>query len=168
MRKLMCGLGAGALLGLLVAAAARADEEKVPLDKVPKAVLSTVKARFPGATLKAAGKEKEDGKVVYEVALEHKGQKMDVTLTPEGALMEIEKTIAAKDLPAAVAKALEGKYPGATYQVVEEVIKVKDKVEKLEYYEVLLTTAGKKKFEVQVAPGGKVVKEESKDKEKKD
>ena len=166
MRRFIRGLGASALLGLLMVVAVRADEEKVPLDKVPKAVMKAVKERFPGAKLKAASTEKEDGKVVYEVALEHKGQKMDVTLTPEGAIIEIEKTIAAKDLPEVVAKALEDKYPKAKYQVVEEVIKVKDKVEKLEYYEILLTTAGKKKFEVQVAPDGKIVKEESKDKKK--
>jgi uncharacterized membrane protein YkoI len=165
MRRFIRGLGASALLGLL-AAAAWGQETKVPLDKVPKAVMKTVKDRFPGAELKGAGTEKEEGKVVYEVALVYKGDKYDVTLTPEGAITVMEKTIAAKALPKAVRQALRGKYPKATYERVEEVIQVKDKDEKLAYYEVLLTTADKKKFEVEVAPDGKIMKETSKDKKK--
>jgi uncharacterized membrane protein YkoI len=161
MRRFIRGLGASVLLGLLVVAA---RAEKVPLDKVPKAVMKTVKARFPGAELKGAGTEKEEGKVVYEVSLEYKGHKYDVTLTPEGAINVMEKTITAKELPQVVRKALKGKYPKATYELVEEVIQVKDKEEKLAYYEVLLTTADKKKLEAEVASDGKILKETSKDK----
>jgi uncharacterized membrane protein YkoI len=161
-------LGASALVGFMLAAFAQADEEKVPLDKLPKAVVDAVKARFPGAELVSAEKETEKGKTVYEVVIKAKGQKIEVTTTPEGELVEIEKQIAAKDLPPAVTKALEGKYPKAKYEIIEEVIKVEKKSEKLAYYEVLLTTADKKKFEVSVAPDGKIVKEESKDKESKE
>src|SRR4051812_785860 len=50
-------------------------EEKVPLAKVPKAALDAVKAKFPGAKLTGAEKEKEDGKDVYEIAITHKGRK---------------------------------------------------------------------------------------------
>ena len=59
---------------------------------------------------------------------------------------------------AAVTKTLEDKYPKATYKMIEEVYKVKDKEEKLEYYEVAVVTAEKKKLEVLVAPDGKIVK----------
>src|SRR5207248_1247229 len=44
---------------LVLAAAARTDEEKVPLDKVPKAVLDSAKKRFPKAEVKGASKEGE-------------------------------------------------------------------------------------------------------------
>jgi hypothetical protein len=147
---------------VVLAAVSRAGEENVPLDKVPKAVLVAVKARFPKAKPVSAGKETEDGKTVYEVAIKDGDQPVDVTLTPDGTVVEIEKRIAAADLPRAVAKALEDKYPKAAYKVVEEVIKVKDGKEKLEYYEVLLVTAGKKKLEVAVTPAGELVKEEAK------
>jgi hypothetical protein len=40
-------------------------------------------------------------------------------------------------MPKVVTEALEAKYPQATYKMIEEVIKVKDGEEKLEYYEVL-------------------------------
>jgi uncharacterized membrane protein YkoI len=158
-------LGAAAMALLFVAIGARADEEKVPLDKLPKAVVDAVKARFPGAKLVSAEKEKDDGKTVFEVAIKDKDQSIEVTLTPEGKITEIEKQIEAKSLPEAVAKALEEKYAKATYKMIEEVYKV-DKEEKLEYYEVLLVTAAKKKLEVSVAPDGKIVKEEDKSKEK--
>ena len=145
----------------------RADEEKVPLDKVPKAILDSVKARFADGKLTGAGKEVEDGKPVYEVSLKLNGKNIDVTLTPEGKLLGIEKEIAAKELPKAVAKTLKEKYPKAEYKMVEEVIKVKKGVEKLEYYEVLLVTAAKKNVEVTVSPNGKINNEEDKNKEKK-
>jgi uncharacterized membrane protein YkoI len=156
-------LPAVAALGLLVVSApARADEQKVPLDKVPKAVLNAVKARFPGAELVEAAKETEDGKTVYEVSVKNKGQKIDVTLSSDGAIQLLEKTISAKDLPKAVAAALEAKYPKAKYEIIEEVIKVQGGREHLEYYEALLVTADKKKVEVEVAPDGTIKKTEDK------
>lgn len=167
MRKFVVGLGM-ALSLLVFGTAARADEEKVPLDKVPKAVLAAVKARFPSAKLVSADKETEKGKTTFEVTIKDKDQKIDVAVTPDGKISGIEKEIKAKDLPKVVAATLEKKYPKATHQIIEEVIKVTDGKEKLEYYEVLLVTADKKKLEVSVAPDGKIAKEEDKSKEKEE
>jgi uncharacterized membrane protein YkoI len=150
-------LAAVATMGLFVAAAARADEEKIPLDKLPKAVVKALKDRFPDAELKSAEKEKEDGKTVYDVSLKHKGDNYEVAVTPEGEITGFEKEIPAKNLPKAVSKTLEDKYPKATIKMVEEVYKIKDKTDKLEYYEVALVTADKKKMEVNVAPDGKII-----------
>lgn len=165
MGRAVIWLGGGMALGLLLlVAVARSQEEqqeeKVPLDKVPKPVMEAVKARFKDAKVTGASKETEDGKLVYEVTIKDKNQNIDVTLTPEGEILEIEKEIAAKDLPKVVAKALADKYPKATYKIVEEIFKVEKKQEKLAYYEVLLTTADKKRLEVQVTAEGKIVKEE--------
>ena len=145
----------------------RADEEKVPLDKLPKPVLNAVKARFPRAELKGAGKETEDGKTVFEVALVNQGQKIDVTLTADGKIAEMEKEIDATKLPKAVSGALDGKYPKAMYKRVEEVIKVEGGTEKLAHYEVLLVTADKKTVEVEVGADGKILKTTSKEKKEK-
>jgi uncharacterized membrane protein YkoI len=158
-------MSAAVVVSVLVGMA-RADEEKVPLDKLPKAVSAAVKKRFPAAEVVSASKETEDGKTVFEVAIKDKGQKMDVSLTPEGTITEIEKTIAETDLPKATAAALKDKYPGATYQTVEAIIHVKDGKEALDYYEVLLTTADKKKWEVCVTAAGEIKKTEDKSKEK--
>jgi uncharacterized membrane protein YkoI len=142
--------------------AARADddkEEKVPLDKVPKAVLEAVKAKFKGAELVSAQTEKEDGKTLYEINLKDKGQSVDVTVSPDGKIVSIERTIASKDLPRPVTQALNGKYPRADYKKVEEITEDGKLT-----YEVLLVTAEKKTIEVVLDRDGKIVKEEAKDK----
>jgi len=163
MRRPVTWLGIGIASVLLVfVAGARGDEEKVSLDKVPGPVVEAVKARFANATVTGASKEKEKGRVVYEVTIKDKGQNIDVTVTPQGEILLIEKEIAARDLPRAVARALEGKYPRATYKIVEEIVEVAKKQERLAYYEVLLVTAGKETLEVLVTPEGRIVKEEKK------
>jgi uncharacterized membrane protein YkoI len=159
MQKRFGWLGAITIVGLVLAAtAAGAVEEKFPLDKLPKPVVDALKARFPGAELTGAEKEKDGDKIIYDVELTHKGEHYEVAVTPEGEITTFERQIAAKDLPEAVTKTLEAKYPKATYKMIEEVYKVKGKDEKLEYYEVAVVTADKKKVEVLVAPDGKIVK----------
>jgi uncharacterized membrane protein YkoI len=157
---------AGALV--VLAAAVRADEEKVSLDKLPKEVLAAVKAKFPKGELKGASKETEDGKTLYEVQLVDDGHKIDAEFTADGKIVNVEKEIAAKDLPKAVAEALESKYPKAEHKRVEEVVEYKDGAEQPAVYEVLLTTADGKKFEVVLAADGKIKKEEEKKPKKKD
>ncbi len=151
-------LGAGMGILLFSVAGVYADEEEVALDKVPKPVIEAVKARFKDAVMSGAAKERDNGKLVYEVSLKDKGQTMDVMLTPEGEIFVIEKAITAAALPTAVAQALEDKYPKATYKKLEEVVKVKRKKEKLAYYEVVLTVVETEKRMLKLTPEGKIVK----------
>jgi uncharacterized membrane protein YkoI len=164
--RLVCGwLAMSVVVGVLGGVAAGADEakeEKVPLDKVPKAVLKAVKAKFKGAELVSASTEKDNGKLVYEINLKHRDQKIDVSLTPDGKIVSIEKTIAVKDLPRPVTEAINSKYPKAEYKRAEEVTE-----DGKTSYEVLLVTAGKKKIEVVLDRDGKILKEEKQDKEEK-
>lgn len=159
--------GMGMVLLILVAVA-HGQEEKVALDKVPKPVLEAVKARFKDAKLTGSSKETEDGKLVYEVSIKQRGRNIDVTITPQGETLMVEKEITTKDLPKSAAKALEDKYPKATYKIVEEIIKVEKQKEKLAYYEALLVTAEKKALEVQVTAEGKIVNEEEKNLDRDD
>ena len=57
-----------------------ADEEKVPLDKLPAKVLDAVKTKFPKADLVSASKEKENNETIYEVSIKDDGHKIDVSL----------------------------------------------------------------------------------------
>lgn len=164
MRRVLGVVLTGLLLGLSPTGAA-AQEESVPLDKVPKPVMAAFQARFKDAKATEAAREVVDGKTLYEVTFKEKGLNVDVTFSAEGELLMIEKEIAAKNLPKAAARALEDKYPKATYKIVEEIIKVEKQQEKLLHYEVLLTTADKKALEVQVAADGKIVNVEDKSKE---
>jgi uncharacterized membrane protein YkoI len=148
---------------VLLALVAVADEEKVPVDKLPKKVVDAVKAKYPDAELVKASKEKEDGKVLYEVNVKNKGQKIDVTFTEDGKFVSEEKEIAAKDLPKEVSAALEGKYPKAEIKRAEDVTEGEKK-----YFEILLVTADKKTMEVQIDAKGKILKEEKKEPKKKE
>ena len=160
MRRSMTLIGTGvtgALL-LLVAAANAADVEP---DKLPEPIMKTIKARFVDVPVKGAAEEKDpEGKTIYEVSLDDKGKNIDLTLTPEGTLVLIEKEIARKDLPKPVAKTLDGKYPKAKYRICEEVFNVEGSEEKLVYYEALLVTTDKQIRAVHVAADGKVLKVE--------
>ena len=157
MMKIALGLFAATLLALPLLA----EETKVAIDKLPKAVVDAVKAKFPKAELTGAEKEIEDGKTLYEVAITSEGSKIEVTLTEDGKIVEIEKVITAKDLPKAVADALEAKYPKATLGIIEEITKGETIG-----YEVHLVTADKKELEVVFDPTGKVTKEEKKEEKK--
>jgi hypothetical protein len=151
-----------AAAAFVLAAPVRADEEKVPLDRAPKAVVEAAKRRFPKAEVVGVSKETANGKTVYEVEMKQGGKTTDVTLTPEGVITLIEAQIDAKDLPKAVSGALEQKYPKAAYKIVEAVYKVADGKEALDFYELLVATADKKEVEVQVLPDGKIKNVEEK------
>jgi uncharacterized membrane protein YkoI len=151
---------AACLVVVTTVVAADNKDKKISLDKAPKAVQDAIKARFPDGEVTSVEKETEDGKVVYDIELKQKGRKYEMDILEDGTVIEIEKEIAAKDLPAAVSKALEAKYPKATIKEVMEVYKVKDKDEKLTEYEVTLETADKESKEVKVSLDGKSIKEE--------
>ena len=140
----------------------RGDEEKVALDKVPKPVLDAFKKKFPETKLTGATTEKEDGKTIFELQFTYKDHKYEAELMPDGTWIAIDKKIDAKELPKAVAKTLEDKYPKSKYDVIEEV----SKNDKIAHYEIELTTADKKKIEVLIDPMGKVIKEEKKEEKK--
>ena len=152
-----------AALAALAVTATLADEEKIALDKLPKAVVAAVKEKFPEAEMKSAETEKKDGKTVYEVNIKVKGQTIEVTVTPEGKIVSIEKTIEVKDLPKVVSEAIEAKYPKSTIKSAEEVTedgKVK--------FEAVIVTTDKKTLEVSFDPTGKFLEEEKKEEEKKE
>ena len=141
----------------------RAEEEKVPLDKLPKVVVEAVKKKFPGAELISATSEKEGKELKYEVTIKDKGKKIDVTVEEDGDIEGFEREINVKDLPKAVLKTLEEKYPKMTLKSAEAVYEIEDSKEELEYYEVLLITADKKEIEVKIEADGTFKEEEKSD-----
>lgn len=166
MRGILLAVVAMAMVGF---AGLRAEdgEEKVPLDKLPKAVGDAVKKRFPKAEMVSAATELEDKVKVYEVTIKEGEVKTDVTLTPEGVITGFESSVAVKDLPKVVTDAVASKYPQGKITLAETVTKVKEGKETMEYYEVIVTS-GADTVEVQILPDGKVKAEEKKPAEKKD
>jgi hypothetical protein len=141
--------------------------EKLALDKIPKKVMDAIKNRFPNAEITSAEKETENGKVVYDIELKHKGRKYEMDIEEDGTIIEIEKEIKLKDLPETIAKAIKAKYPDAQIEEIMEVNKVKGKEEKPDHYEVVLETKTKKKMGITVSLDGKTIKGEKEEKEKK-
>jgi uncharacterized membrane protein YkoI len=166
MRGIVCGLGVSAAVGLLVLATAARADEKIAPDKLPEKVKAALNGRFPGAEVTSAEKENENGAVVYDLELKHNGRKYEMDVKEDGTILEIEKEVKAKDVPAAVIKAVEAKYPGATIKEIMEVNKVKGKEETPVNYEIEIVTADKKEKEVVVSLDGKGVKEEKAEGEK--
>ena len=140
---------------------ARADDN-VPVEKLPKAVVDTLKKRFPKGELTKASKSGEGDKTTYEVSVKEGTLKADVDLTAAGAITGMEKQIAAADLPKVIAAAVKAKQPKGTVKTCEEVIAVKDGKEVLEYYEVVVETPDKKTVELEIEKDGKVRKENAK------
>ena len=147
-------LGLAALLGTSFTTA-RADEEKIPLDKVPKPVMTAFKEKFPGAEIKTAIKEVEDGKTLYEIESTQKGLTIDAVLSPDGKFVEIERELKTADLPAAVSAAAKAKYPKGKATKAEEVTKG-DAVT----YEVTVDPGEGKAVVLSIDKTGKILEEE--------
>lgn len=165
MRFISRGLAFGVLATSLMAVHSSAEESKVPLDKLPKAVTEAVKKMFPKAELVEATEEKEDDEVEYEVTIKDAGKKIDVTVEADGHIETLEKEIDAKYLPKAVLEAVEKAYPKATWTSAEGVYEIEEGKEELEYYEVQLKTADNQEVEVKVHKDGKIATEKDEDKD---
>jgi hypothetical protein len=156
-------------VGLLgVGSIAPAQEAEIPLDQVPKTVLESAKAKFPGAKIKEASKETEEGKTVFELEMTHESHRMDVTFKDDGTLVVVETRVAEKDLPANVLQAVKDKYAGSKINLAESVKNGPEVKEEADHYELHITTADKKSLEVEISPKGKILKTEVKKAEEED
>src|SRR6476660_3297428 len=103
---------------VLPALAVRGDEPK-DLDKIPKAVMDALKAKFPGAKIRKWTKETENNKVVYDIEFTQKnGKKAEADIFENGTIENYEIEFDAKDLPKAVTEAVEKKYPNSKMKEV--------------------------------------------------
>src|SRR5262245_25801756 len=164
------GLVVAVLAGLLVAGSAvrgQDKNDKLDLDKIPKAVMDALKARFPKAEIHKWSKAKEGDDIVYDIEFTQAGRKYEADIKENGTYINYEKEIAVKDLPKVVRKAVDMRYPKATLKEVMEITAVMGKAEKLEGYEIVLTTADNRQVEVTVAPDGKILEDSGAKKEEK-
>lgn len=69
---------------------------------LPPRAAAVIAATFPDATVTGIGRERERGAWYYEVALRNGGRRMEVEITDEGVIGEIESKVASADMPAVV------------------------------------------------------------------
>jgi hypothetical protein len=133
-----------------------ADEEKIPLDKIPQVILDAVNAKFPKAELKHASKDQENGKVVYEIGINVDKVHMHAMVTAEGKLYAIHRDVEAKAVSDKATKAVQAKYPKAPWEGVEE---ISDPDGKVIGFEVSVSVGEGRVVEVTVDVDGKIRKE---------
>ncbi|HEV7472829.1 MAG TPA: PepSY-like domain-containing protein [Pyrinomonadaceae bacterium] len=98
-----------------------AQEVSLKRKQVPRAVIEAFRAAYPNATMRGFAREKENGKVYYEVESVEGQTTRDVLYKPDGTVAEIEEGIAVGELPAAASEALRAKYPGAVITKAEKI-----------------------------------------------
>ena len=80
----------------------------------PDAVTGAVAKAYPRATIAACKAEREHGKELFEVKVTTaSGDKLELDVAPDGAILQIEEAIALDAVPGAVKKAFAAKYPKA-------------------------------------------------------
>jgi hypothetical protein len=82
-----------AALTMYCAVSAGGQEKKLKKSDLPAAVRKTADEQSKGATVRGYSKETEDGKLEYEVQLTVNGHGKDITMDPQGNVMEIEEEV---------------------------------------------------------------------------
>ena len=136
---------APALVALVNASIA---EEPVKKSDLPAVVQKAVDAQSAGASVLGYSKDKEHGRVEYEVQLMVGDHTKDVTIDPQGTVLEIEEQVAADALPAHVFHGLSGQARKGKITKIESLTKRG----KIVAYEAQVT--GGKHAEIQVGPDG--------------
>ena len=155
MNRALTTLLAGACA--VLTAQAQASERKLTEKQMPAAVLAAFHKAYPAATIHGLSVEKEHGKAFYEVESLDGTTRRDLSYLADGSVAEIEETIAAADLPAAVRAAVKSKHPRGMVMKAEKNTKGATLT-----YEILVLD-GKNLREVVVNPAGKVLNEEAGD-----
>jgi len=133
-----------------LAAAATAQDKKLTRSDLPPAVGKTADAQSAGATVRGYSSEVEDGRLEYEVSLTVNGHGKDVTIAPDGTVLEIEEEVTLASLPAVVREGLQQAAGSGKIGKVES----RTKNGAIVAYEAHVLT-GTKRSEVQVGPDGK-------------
>ena len=135
----------------LFSLSAVAQEKKITAKDVPAAVTAAFRNSYPNATIRGYAREKEHGKVFYEIESREGTISRDVLYNADGSVAEIEESIAATDLPAEAQQAIHQKYPKAVISLAEKTTAG----EKITYE--VSARQGKKRISVEFDAGGKVL-----------
>ncbi len=140
---------------LCLATPSFAAESKITKSDLPPAVRKTAEQQSVGSTVVGYSKDRENGKLEYEVQTISNGHSKDVTIAPDGQLMEVEEQVMMSSLPADVQAGLQNKAGKGKITKIESITKHGALVA----YEAQVSTAGKHS-EVQVGPDGKPLNHE--------
>lgn len=135
---------------IALAASGYASEKPIRRADLPSAVQKTAAEQSKGATVRRYVKDNEDGRLEYEVEMTADGHSKDISIAPDGMLLEIEEQVELNSLPAKVEQGLQSRAGRGTITKVESITKHG----KVVAYEAQVRTSGKHS-EIQVGPDGR-------------
>jgi uncharacterized membrane protein YkoI len=138
-----------------LAASLHAADRKIAKSELPAAVRKAADQQSQGATVTGYSSEKENGKLEYEVQMTFNGHSKDVTIAPDGAVLEVEEQVAMGDLSTDVQAGLKTKAGTGKIAKIESLTKGG----KIVAYEAKVMKDGKRS-EIQVGPDGKALDHE--------
>ena len=153
MRKKLSPQIAG--IAILAVSIAWAAETKITREQLPPAVRKTADEQSQNAVIRGYSKDTEDGQLEYEVAMTVSGHGKDVTIAPDGRLIEVEEEVSLETLSPKVRSGLDAKANGGKITKVESI--TKNGV--LVAYEARVIQSGKRR-EIQVGPEGNTLAHE--------
>jgi threonine dehydrogenase-like Zn-dependent dehydrogenase len=152
-RPLSPALLAIAFSASMIAAATVHAESHVSCNTLPAAVLQHAKLEAGDATIRGCVKDKENGKLIYEVETLKDGKSMDIVLDASGTVLEVEQEVAASNVPAAVSDAIAKAANGGKVGKIESV----SRNGAIASYETTIASQGRRR-EVAFSPEGAPVK----------
>ncbi len=126
-----------------------AQEGKLKKSDLPSAVQKAADRESQGATVRGYSTEVDNGQREYEVEMMVKGHSRDVSIAPDGTVLEVEEQVEMTNLPKNVQDALRIRARSGTITKIESLTKHG----KLVAYEAQVRTNGKHS-EIQVGPNG--------------
>lgn len=94
---------------LLLVLGAAAQERRIQRSELPPAVQKVADEQSKGATVRGYSTEVENGKREYEVESTVNGHSRDVTIAPDGTVLEVEEQVEMAELPNPVRESLQSK-----------------------------------------------------------
>lgn len=153
--KLTIKLLAIALVSVCFTASGYAAEKKISSSDLPAAVQKTAQQVSKGATVIGYSQDNESGHLEYEVEMTVNGHSKDVSIGPDGRVLEVEEQVEMGALPATVQSGLNAKAGKGKITKIESITKHGAIVA----YEAQVAAAARHS-EIQVGPDGKSLQHE--------
>ena len=157
MFKRVVTAGIVALLVVLVGVQVFARDNGITKERIPPAVITAFEHAHPKATMKTFERKTWNNKVLYKIKYMEGTVKHVDKYTPDGELVASKEQVAPKDLPDAVTKAVNSKFPGAKVLRAEKVMH-----KGIVRYEVKLETSKNHKKRVFINEKGEILKKHHK------
>jgi hypothetical protein len=94
--------------------------DDVSLSEVPQAVRAVIERETKGLEIDEVERDKDDGKIVYEVDAENDDREIKLKVAEDGTLLEKEEELDTKDLPAAILNAVKKMLGDVDFEDVEK------------------------------------------------